>query len=120
MADRVDREHLVEGRAERGEILDASRVQLDAAASDGSAVASASLADHHVRAIDTNDGATTRRGRGDRHTGAAADLEQAVAGLDVEEIHRPTAASHVRGAATHHPAGEVAERTMGVAELMGQ
>jgi DNA-binding transcriptional MerR regulator len=75
----------------------------------GGPVAAAGLADHDLRMVDTDDQSAVRSGGegGDGHARTAAEFDDVVGRLDVEKLHRPAVARHVRRAPAHDPAGEV-------------
>ncbi|MGH3615814.1 MAG: hypothetical protein ACRDRK_25115, partial [Pseudonocardia sp.] len=57
-------------------------------------------ADHHSPDRSGGEG-------GEGHARTAAEFDDAVGRLDVEKLHRPAVARHVRRAPAHDPAGDV-------------
>src|SRR5207244_1478623 len=75
----------------------------------GGPIAAAGLADHYLRMVDADHQSPGRPGGegGDGHARTAAEFDDAVGRLDVEKLHRPAVARHVRRAPAHDPAGDV-------------
>ena len=79
----------------------------------------AGLADHYLRMVDADHQSPDRSGGegGDSHARTAAEFDDAVGRLDVQKLHRPAVARHVRRAPAHDPAGDVPYRSGRVVEL---
>jgi hypothetical protein len=85
----------------------------------GGPVAATGLADHDLGMADADHQSPERSAGqgGDGHARTAAQFDDPVGRLDLEQLHRPAVAGQVRRAPAHDPAGEVPDRSGRVVEL---
>ena len=118
-ADCVDGKRGVEWPVADRQALDRRANQAYPSGPYGGPIAAAGLADHYLRVVDADHQSPDRSGGegGDGHARTAAEFDDAVGRLDVEKLHRPAVARHVRRASAHDPAGGVPHGSGRVVEL---
>jgi hypothetical protein len=108
-ANGIDCKRGVEWPVADGQALDRRVDQADPSGPYGGPIAAAGLADHYLRMVDADHQSPDRSGGegGDGHARTAANFDDTVGRLDVEQLHRPAVARHVRRAPAHDSAGGV-------------